>query len=217
MSAPVSSPSSGNAQVAVIPVVAWAFLDERPQRRLIAVAPLVAVGVVLVSGLFDHHPYGSHPAAGVMFGAVTALTYSAFILLLRAASTGPRHSVEPLLISTAVAAVVATVAGLIIGDAGLVLSWPVHVWLATLALTSQVIGWLLISTSLPRLPAATTSMVLTIQPVGALTLAAIVFGENPASLQLTGALLILTSVVASSSPLPRTRARVASKPTPKYK
>ena len=38
-------------------------------------------------------------------------------------------------------------------------------WLVTLALTSQVLGWLLISVSLPRLPAVITSIVLMLQPV----------------------------------------------------
>ena len=48
-------------------------------------------------------------------------------------------------------------AGTLIGDADLVPSWPAHVWLLILALSSQVLGWLLISASLPRLPAALTS------------------------------------------------------------
>ena len=39
--------------------------------------------------------------------------------------------------------------GAAIGDVDLVPSWPSHGWLALLALTSQVVGWLLISVSLP--------------------------------------------------------------------
>ena len=40
-----------------------------------------------------------------------------------------------------------------------------------LALTSQVLGWLLISVSLPRLPAALTSVLLLVQPIGSVLLA----------------------------------------------
>ena len=36
-----------------------------------------------------------------------------------------------------------------------------------LALTSQVVGWLLIALSLPRVPAALTSVVLLLQPAAA--------------------------------------------------
>jgi drug/metabolite transporter (DMT)-like permease len=56
----------------------------------------------------------------------------------------------------------------------LVPSWPGAGWLITLALTSQVVGWLLISSSLPRLPAALTSVLLTVQPVGSVALAALI-------------------------------------------
>ena len=51
-------------------------------------------------------------------------------------------------------------AGAALGEVDLVPSWPAHGWLALLALTSQVLGWMLISVSLPRLPAALTSVLL---------------------------------------------------------
>ena len=56
----------------------------------------------------------------------------------------------------------------------------------TLALTSQVLGWLLITASLPRLPAALTSLLLTVQPIGSVALGALIFGESPTGLQLAG-------------------------------
>ena len=68
------------------------------------------------------------------------------------------------------ATVTCVVAGLIVGDADLVPAWPAHGWLLVLAITSQVVGWLLISSSLPRLPAAHTSLLLTIQPIGSVLL-----------------------------------------------
>ena len=64
-----------------------------------------------------------------------------------------------------------------------------------LALTSQVLGWLLISTSLPRLPAALGSLLLTIQPVGSVLLGALLFAEAPSGLQLAGVALILVGLV----------------------
>jgi drug/metabolite transporter (DMT)-like permease len=75
----------------------------------------------------------------------------------------------------------------------------------TLALTSQVLGWLLISVSLPRLPAALTSMILTIQPVGSVVLGIVLLGEAPTALQLAGAACILAGLVSIA-----TRRRSAS-------
>ena len=43
--------------------------------------------------------------------------------------------------------------------------WPAHGWLIMLALVSQVFGWMLIATALPRLPAVETSVLLLGQPV----------------------------------------------------
>ena len=72
-------------------------------------------------------------------------------------------------------------------------------WLITLALSSQVLGWLLISVSLPRLPAALTSMILTIQPVGSVVLGIVLLGEEPTVLQLAGAACIAGSSPARSA------------------
>ena len=66
--------------------------------------------------------------------------------------------------------------------------------------SSQVLGWLLISVSLPRLPAALASLLLTIQPVGSVILAAILLGESPSPLQLAGVAAVLSGVAVVSRP-----------------
>jgi drug/metabolite transporter (DMT)-like permease len=86
----------------------------------------------------------------------------------------------------------------VIGDANVAPDWPGAAWLVTLALTSQVVGWLLIITSLPRLPAALTSLLLTVQPVGSVALAALIFDESPTGLQLLGVLLVLTALIGAT-------------------
>jgi drug/metabolite transporter (DMT)-like permease len=73
-------------------------------------------------------------------------------------------------------------------------------WLVVLALTSQVIGWLLITTSLPRLPAAITSLLLAVQPVCTVGLAALILGESPSGLQLVGVAVVLSAVLAATRP-----------------
>jgi drug/metabolite transporter (DMT)-like permease len=56
----------------------------------------------------------------------------------------------------------------------------------------------LISVSLPRLPAAVASMLLTIQPIGSVVLGALIFGEAPTALQIAGVGALLAGVVAVS-------------------
>ena len=186
----------GNLQVVVVPLVAWMTLGERIESRVMAALPLVCSGVVLISGVLETGAYGEHPIRGVVYGILTGLTYAGFILVLRRAGADLRRPAGPLFDATAVAAVVAVTAGLAVGEADLVPTWPAHGWLLVLALSSQVVGWLLITVSLPRLPAALTSVTLTIQPVGSVLLGVILLGEDPTPLQLTGVACILAGLLA---------------------
>ena len=189
----------GNLQVVVVGFLAWWLLGERPSRRLVAAVPVVLVGVVLISGVVGGGAYGEHPGLGVVFGLGTSLAYAAFLLLLRHGSRDLRRAAGPLFDATAVAAVVCVALGPISGGIDLVPSWPAHGWLVTLALTSQVAGWLLIAVSLPRVPAALTSVILLLQPVASVALSAVVLTERPSPVQLLGCVIVLAGVVAATA------------------
>jgi drug/metabolite transporter (DMT)-like permease len=199
-----------NVQVVLVPLVAWAVLAERPGRQVLAALPLALLGVVLISGVLEHGAYGRDPVRGAVFGLGAGLAYVGFLLLLRRGGADIRRPAGPLFDATLVAAVVSVAAGLVIGDSRLVPVWPGAGWLVVLALTSQVLGWLLISISLPRLAAAQTSLLLTVQPVGSVALAAAIFGESPSALQLGGVALVLSALQIATTPLVssiRTRGR----------
>ena len=185
-----------NVQVVFVPLLAWAILGERPHRRVLAALPVCLLGVLLISGVFEHGAYGRAPLRGGLFGLGAGIAYVGFLLLLRRGGVDLRRPAGPLFDATAVAAVLCVAAGVIIGDARLVPSWPSAGWLVVLALTSQVLGWLLITSSLPRLPAALTSLLLTVQPVGSVALGALILAEAPSTLQLVGVLAVLTGLLA---------------------
>jgi len=186
----------GNLQVVIVPFVAWAVLAEAPGRRILAALPLTLSGVLLISGALEDGAYGAQPARGVLFGALTGIAYAGFILILRHGNEDLRRPAGPLFDATWMAAVASLVVALALGVDDLVPAWPSAAWLITLALSSQVLGWLLISVSLPRLPAALTSMILTIQPVGSVVLGIVLLGEDPSALQLLGAACILAGLVS---------------------
>ena len=189
-----------NIQVVLVPLVAWALLAEKPGRQVLASLPVALIGVVLISGALEHGAYGHDPGRGALYGVGAGIAYVGFLLLLRQGGDDLRRPAGPLFDATAVATVVSVIAGVVIGDARLVPSWPSAGWLLTLALTSQVFGWLLIAASLPRLPAAITSLLLTVQPIGSVILAAIIFGESPTALQLSGVILILVALLGATRP-----------------
>jgi drug/metabolite transporter (DMT)-like permease len=186
----------GNLQVLLVPLIAWAALGERPGGRVLAALPAALMGIVLIAGVLEDGAYGARPVRGVLLGVLTGVSYAGFILLLRAGGTDSRRPAGPLMEATAVAAAASAVAGALAGDVDLMPAWPSHGWLVTLALSSQVIGWLLISAALARLPAASTSVLLTLQPAGSVLLGVVLLAERPTALQLAGVALILAGLLA---------------------
>ena len=185
----------GNLQVLFVAVFAWLVLRERPDRRYLVMLPIVLIGIVLVSGMLGGHASGLHPVAGIGFGVATSAAYACFLLILRTTSGHAPHVAGQLADATAGATVGAIVLGLALGGLQLTIPWPSFGWLLTLALLSGTVGWLLITSSLPRLPAAMSSLLLLLQPAGALLLADVVLGERPTIVQVLGALLVCMGVL----------------------
>jgi drug/metabolite transporter (DMT)-like permease len=212
-----------NLQVLVISLLAWLFLGERPRRSLVLASPVMLTGLILVGGLAGvggSRAYGADPARGVAYGAGVAVIYAVYILILRQATSsrgarpcgarpggappgGPGPAVAAVLLqATAGAAAASAVLGAIVNDYRLgpdPSPWPALGWLALLALTSQVIGWLLITVSMPQLPAGMIGALLLVQPAGSVALSYAILGERPSALQLAGVALVLAGVLAAVS------------------
>jgi drug/metabolite transporter (DMT)-like permease len=195
----------GNVQVVLVGVLAWAALGERPENRSLAAIPVVFGGVILISGVVGSGAYGDDPLLGVVFGVLTAITYALFILILRQGNTDERRPAGPLLDATLSATLFSALGGVAVGDIDWVPGLESQAWLVLLALSSQVLGWLLISVSLPRLPALLTSIVLMLQPVSTVFLGALLLSESPSEIQLLGVAIVIAGVAAATL-RPRERA-----------
>jgi drug/metabolite transporter (DMT)-like permease len=199
----------GNLQVLVVGLVAWLFLGERPSRAVVVALPVVLVGVVLISGLVGAGAYGANPVLGVVFGVATAFCYSAYLLVIRRSGRDLTRPVTPVALSTAATASVALLVGIPLGDLHLEPTWPAHGWLVMYGVTSQFLGYVLISLSLPRLPAVVTSVILLVQPVLSVALAMLLLGEAPSGLQLLGVALVVGGIAIATVPLGRIRGVLA--------
>ena len=87
----------GNTQVVLVALLAWAVLGERPPRAALAAIPVVGVGVILISGVLEDGAYGVNPTLGALFGVLTGVAYSGFLLTLREGSSDLRRAAGPLL------------------------------------------------------------------------------------------------------------------------
>ena len=191
----------GNSQVIIVTLMSWWLFGERPNLSILVSLPIVMVGLCLISGIWDDEPYGDYPVRGVIAGVFTAIFYSAFLIIYRFANRDLAPATNLQFDST-----VGCAFGL------LILSFlplrSIHVepidfqpsivvqsWLLLLAILSQIVGWLAIAYSLPRLPAAYTSFAILLQPTLTIVWGIVLLSESPSIQQIVGMILILGSII----------------------
>ena len=192
----------GNSQVIIVTLMSWWLFGERPNLSILISLPIVMVGLVLISGILDDDPYGEHPVRGVIAGIFTAIFYSAFLIIYRFANRELAPAVNLQLDSTAGCALGLIILSFLplqsvhVESIDFQFTFPMHGWLLMLALLSQVVGWLAIAHSLPRLPAAYTSFAILLQPTLTIVWGIILLSESPSIFQAIGMILILGSIIA---------------------
>ena len=195
----------GNLQVIVVGFVAWLLLGERPSRATLLALPIVLLGVILISGIVGNGAYGAAPTLGVILGVCTAMFYAGYLLVIRRGGRDPRRPAGPVAVATIVVVLASASVGVVVGDLDLGPGPQSLLWLALLGVTSQSAGYLLISISLPRLPAIITSVILLAQPVMTVMLAMLLLGEAPSPTQLLGVSLVIGGIAAATVPLAKMR------------
>jgi len=189
----------GSVHVMIMMAAGRLFLGQRPTRVALVATPVALAGVVLISGLGEEAAQGESPVLGTIFGLATGFLYVTYLLLLRQSSgTGGSTSVKPLTEATAGAAFGALLLAPFDSGFSMVPSWPAHGWLLALALGGQVVGWLLISYSLPRMEAWQTSVILVLQPAGTVLWALLILGEMFSTSQWIGLVLVIGGVAAAA-------------------
>lgn len=186
-----------NTQVAFIALLGWLLLKERPRAYVLAVLPLLAVGIWLISGAGQAGSQGSDPVLGALFGVASGLSSATYVLLFRYSSKRlPEGSDVGFLLHVSLGGALA--AGLLAGADGAAAfqsAGPAaHAWLVVLAVVAQVGGWLFLSRALRELPAIETAVIMLLQPVLALAWGALVFGERAAGVQVAGVAVVLACV-----------------------
>lgn len=209
----------GNLQVLFVVAISWLVLGERPVRRYLMVLPVILLGVVLVSGMVGRGATGPHPAAGVVYGLGTSAAYSCFLLILRQSAGDAQHVAGQLFDATVGAAAGSLAFGLAFGGLQLAIPWHSLRWLLVLAVSSGIVGWLLITSSLPHMPAGLSSLLLLLQPALAMVLAAVVLGQRAGLVQILGAVLVCGGVliVATQRDDPRAADEVAEAVSPRIR
>ncbi len=134
--------------------------------------------------------------AGVGYGLGAAVAYTGYLLCLRAAG-GSASQHAPALFMALVSLATAVVVALWLtarGGGFAVAFGSAWLWLALYGLGCQAGGWFLISTGLPRVPAATGGVLLLLQPVLTFAWDKLIFHRQFTALEIAGAVLALSSI-----------------------
>lgn len=185
-------------QVVLVGLAAVLLLGERPRGGFWVALPVVAAALAGLGLTGRSVVVGGSVPTGVALGVGGAVAYAGAILLLRrarAADPGGSGLLALLWLSVGGAAGAGVVAAAVgaAGPAG----WPADGWLVLLALGSQVVGWLLLTTAMHRLPALATSVALLLQPTLAVVWGVLLLSEPIGPAQLALAALLLAGVAVA--------------------
>lgn len=191
----------GNFQVFVLAIVGIVFFREQVRWELLVAIPMAILGIGLVVG-FEWRSLDADYRWGIFFGLSTALFYSAYILALRRArAASPEGSIASDLMIVSLVSAACLYAGSGMAGPGITLPDPGSAWLlAAYALVAQVVGWLLISGSLPHVPASRVGLILLLQPTLAFIWDILIFARAFGPRELAGAALAIAAIGLGSLP-----------------
>lgn len=188
-----------NFQVVLLALVGVLAFGERADLRFAGSIVLALGGLVLLVG-GDWARLSPDYKWGILLGLLTAACYAGYILTLRGArvdtaALSPRASIA--LLSLACAAILGALA-VAQGESLAVKRWEDAGWLLLYGLAAQVLGWRLISQSLPDVPASRVGLILLLQPVCAFIWDALFFARRFTLLELAGAAIALAGIYLGS-------------------
>jgi len=186
-----------NLTPVVVTIAAWLFLKQRPANLFLLAVGLAVVGAWMMAVGRGDHAAGANPPLGDALALSTACWYAIYILAVAAA----RKSVGATRVmfwSSLASAPLLLAAAIVMGEQ----LTPVTIggWAAVIGLgVMHVAGQGSIAWALGRLPAATASVVVLIQPVVAAILGWLLFHETMGQVQTLGGVLALVGVVLAQA------------------
>lgn len=189
----------GNFQVFILALAGVFLFGERLTWQVVVSMPLALAGLSLIVG-FEWSSLGSTYRLGVLFGLMTAVFYAGYLLSLRraramAGAGTPSSDLAVVSLGTAALLAIAAPAG---GESLAIPGWRDGLLLLAYGVVAQVLGWVLISGSLPRIPASQVGLILLLQPLLAFVWDVLIFARRITLVEAAGAALALAAIYLGS-------------------
>jgi len=181
-----------NLTPVIVTAIGWYFFGQRPKPLFLAAVALAVAGAWVMAAAKGVGQVGPNPALGDALSIATAVWYALYFLAI---SEARKHDSAPRVMfwSSVTGAPLLLVAALLFGET---IRPTAAGWLACLGLgVTHVAGQGSIAWALGKLPPATASVTVLVQPVVAASLGWLLFDELFSRWQFVGAAIALTGVV----------------------
>ncbi|MCG8422082.1 MAG: DMT family transporter [Proteobacteria bacterium] len=185
----------GNFQVFAMALVGVCFFGERLRWQLAVSIPMAITGLAMIVGL-DWSVFDDRYRWGVLFGLMTAAAYTGYLLFLRQARMAEPDSapIRDLAVTSLVSAACLGLGGLAEGSGFAIPSLADAGWLMGYTVSAQILGWVLISSSLAHVPASRVGLILLLQPALAFGWDVLFFARSITAVEAAGAGLALFAI-----------------------
>lgn len=184
---------------AIVVLAAIALRRERASARRIGAVAIASAGVLLV--LAGGSGAGAIDPLGVLLALAAAALYATYVL----STDSLKGRLHPLTFSALVcsgAAIAFATAGTASGTVALgALQWQAWLWIALIAVFSTAVGMTAFIAGVERLGPSRASIMSALDPLVAVALGGMVFGEALGALQLLGAAGVIAAVLVIQLPV----------------
>ncbi len=185
----------GNFEVFLVPVVGVILFGERLNLRFVLSVPLAVAGLFMIVGI-DWEQLSPDYRIGIYYGLSTALFYTGFLIVLRklqSHASKPSAALSLMVVSFSTALYLA-LEMIRAGESFAIPDLQSGFSLVALGLMCQTMGWLMITRSLPRIPAAIAGLLLLLQPSLSFVWDVLFFKRATSTMAWAGVILALSAI-----------------------
>lgn len=185
----------GNVQVFFMTLFGYWFLKEHISWKFFLGLTLTFCGLFLLVGL-QWGDLSSEYQLGVVFGVATALAYTGFMLSLRYVQA-QSHALSPMAnlgVLSVICALILAVVAVIENQSFIIHSLTTLFSVTALGLFCQVLGWVLITRTMPSLPTSVVGLLLLLQPAMSMVWDVLFFQRPTGLVDVIGLCLVLLGI-----------------------
>ena len=190
-----------NFQVFFMTLAGFLIFNQTPRPIQLLAVPLALFGLSLIVG-FDWNALPENYPLGVVFGLLTAVAYTGYLLGLRQSRRLSSYRLptrEVAVISILCAAIMALVV-LAEGESLAITNSNDWWWLIAYGVLSHGLGGLFIASSLPQVTPTAAGLALLLQPTLSFVWEIVFFGRPMSSIELLGASIALAAIYLGARP-----------------